>query len=144
MQYGWSLDKTDWDTLIQLADGLNWYSCEFTRTQDIRVPERPGVYLVCAPPVIKITKLGFNVLYSGSSKTSIRTRFKRHLNSPTPTMQKAMECFGHNQFRIHFLYAETTAEKAMSIEAKLIDCFGGRVNKIKGFQASLLPPVSVG
>lgn len=125
----WSLSREPWQALraMTLDEPLTWSSVPFQRTTARAVPDKPGVYLVCARPIAlpsASTPSLLNLLYVGQASASIRDRFNYHLSPQAkPKMKKVREVFvGH----LIFCWAETI--RFMEIEPLIYDAFGPPVN----------------
>lgn len=146
MRYGWSLKESDWDQVFQAVRGHTWSRCKL-RIPDIdRVPEHPGVYMICTPagaeqpPVLGNL---YNAIYVGRASNRLRDRFKSHCNTPSDDLRRAVRCFGPTPLEFWFL--EVPAANVGGLETALIRCLGPSANRISGsdepIRVSPRPPI---
>ncbi len=135
MEYGWRLSRGYWQELDEHIRGLTWFFLPFDNVHVRSVPEKPGVYLICArPPIIAHDphKRFFNVLYAGRSESSLRDRFKKHCENPDKGIAKVIACYGFHRDELHYYYATAKREDVVAIEDSLIDCYGPSANLRSG------------
>ena len=138
MRKGWSIDRVDWEALEQvLPQSGNWNSVLLTKNDQSAVPERPGVYAICAKPPNATGNDHRTVfhslaspLYIGKSKSNINSRFLKHCRPNNPELLRAKACFHRVKLRFWFIILPVSAVE--SAEAQLIECFGPPVNQRRG------------
>lgn len=138
MRKGWSIDPDDWRSLAQaLEPASTWSVVMLTPNEREMVPERPGVYAICAPPPIDrptTSRTMFSSLaspiYVGRSKSNIRSRFLAHCRSEDPDLRTAKRCY--NSAYLRFWFTELLPSSVEGTEGWLIRCFGPPVNKQDG------------
>ena len=133
MRYGWTLEKQEWDLLLQVVKGTSWSKTKLGQLYRDRVPKRSGVYIICVK-IPRFTQTFFkslyNVIYIGKSdKGTLLDRFLDHCNRPKQELVMARRCFGDN---FEYWFTEVDPDKVAELEARLIDCFGPPVNRIRG------------
>lgn len=148
MRRGWSIDPGEWRELAEIiGDQTRWKSVTLTTNDKHMVPERPGVYAICARPPVRVStndKNSFSEfacpVYFGRSETDIRSRFVAHCRSRDPDMYEAKRCFSRQ--RLRFWYVELPKDEVFDVEAALIKCFGPVTNKRdESIKGKLGPPV---
>lgn len=146
MDKGWSINHKDWEALQQaLYRGNSWNSVLLTPNDQSVVPEKPGVYAICAqPPDIpesdqrSMLQSLASPLYIGRSESSIRSRFLAHCKSTDPKLRMAKRCYE----KLQFWFIEISANAVKDAEAWLIKCFGPPANKVSGtITGTIKPPV---
>lgn len=101
---GWSSDRTLWQSLRNLTQGLSWKKVPLAINSAAAVPDdRRGAYLIAAAaPASALKPVGaYTVLYVGSvtgSSRSIRARFKEHVRTPAPLLRQFRRCCGSTDF----------------------------------------------
>ena len=133
MRYGWTLEKHEWDLLLQVAEEISWSKTKLGQLYRNRVPKRSGVYIICAK-IPRFTQRFFkslyNVIYVGkANKGTLHDRFLYHCKYPKQELVMARSCFGDN---LEYWFAEMDPGKVAELEARLIDCFGPPANRIRG------------
>ena len=136
-QKGWSIELTPWKALKEVMESSSSWRCRYGLSSDHRdsVPEKPGVYVICAQPPIIPSVRGkddffpklVTPLYVGLSKPSIRDRFSQHVKSKDPDMRKAKKC--DSPARLQFWFTELPCDTVDAAEEAIYDCFGPPVNK---------------
>ena len=143
--YGWSLDRALWERLGKLCEGRKWSKVHFDESKSSLIPARPGVYLIVAgPPCVSDTPhcKFMSPLYAGQSKTSIRSRFVHHLDSPDARV--ALLKHLRTNATVWFYCTVTNIDEVDELESLLIDCYGPPANSQRGIQARLRDPVPAG
>lgn len=147
---GWSINPKAWDALEQaLLKWKAWNSVLLTKNDQSLVPERPGVYAICAQPPYatgKNRKTLFHSLatplYIGRSESSIRSRFRVHCQTPTQQLRRAKQCY--DRVNLSFWFIELPVSTVKDTEARLIKCFGPPVNNRDGtITGTIKPPIEV-
>ena len=146
MRYGWSLKQSDWDRVLHAIQGHTWSRCKLRVPDTDRVPEHPGVYVICAqasaelPPVIGRL---YNAIYVGRAQSRLRDRFKAHCNTPSDDLRKAVQCFGPTP--LEFWSLVMPPAHVAGLETALIQCLGPSANRISGsdepIRVSPQPPI---
>ncbi len=130
MRYSWTLEKQNWDNLLELISGTCWLRTKLDILYQDDVPDGPGVYVIC----LKLRTMNFNqypfkdlyeIIYVGRSEHSVRARFLRHCSSPKRGVKEAKECFSDN---LEYWYTEINRNQVRELEAHLIGCFGPPAN----------------
>jgi hypothetical protein len=128
----WSLDAAEWDVLRALLtrEPLCWSHVDFRRAASNAVPERSGLYAICSTPVVPLGEEGapplLNILYVGISDSSIRSRFRYHLDhSAKCPMIRARRVFSN---RLLFYWCLTATPEVY--ENAIYRCFGPAVNAV--------------
>src|SRR4051812_44804269 len=90
----WALENGPWDALRQFlkTEQLSWSEVPFQLLSEPVVPASPGIYLVCARPLVSLDDRALplvNILYVGKADTSVRARFRYHLSSQAKAPMKA-------------------------------------------------------
>ena len=138
MRKGWSIDPAHWSGLSHaLQESSLWRSVLLTPNDRHMVPDRPGIYAICArPPIFLRTtyRTLFDSLaspiYIGRSESSILTRFLRHCNTKDHSLLRAKQCYDSAQLR--FWFVEIPSASVRDAEGWLIDCFGPPANQRRG------------
>ena len=127
MRYGWSLDKEQWQTLINIVSGIEWCHVNLQSSYREEIPERPGVYAICAKVTLRNGVFGklYNVLYTGQEGVSLRRRFLEHCQRPKSELRMAQECY---IMPFEYWYSVVDPSKLDETEGALIDCFGPPAN----------------
>lgn len=148
MDKGWSINREDWEALEQaLLRRETWSSVLLTQNDESLVPERPGVYAICARPPNAIgqnRKTLFHCLatplYIGRSESSIKSRFLDHCKTSNPQLRRARRCY--RRVQLSFWFIELPVSTVKDTEARLIKCFGPPVNKRAGtISGTIKPPI---
>ena len=142
MRYGWTLQKQQWDLLLQIVDGTHWSKTKLGKLYQDQVPRNSGVYIICvkvpddfSQPLFKVI---YNVIYVGkASKGTLRDRFLYHCNNPKQEIAMAKQCFGDN---LEYWFAEVNPDRISELEARLIVCFGPPANRISGHIPARIRP----
>lgn len=138
MNRGWSIERDDWDSLVQaLSNSEAWTSVFLTPNDQSMVPALPGVYAICAPPpnadgsdqTTMFHKLA-SPLYVGRSESNIRSRFLAHCETDNPELLRAKRCY--RTVSLTFWFVELPVGAIKDAEYWLIRCFGPPVNKRPG------------
>ena len=138
MRKGWSIDPADWNGLDEaLQETTPWRFVLLTPNDRHMVPNRPGVYAICArPPTVPRSthRTMFDSLaspiYVGRSEYSIQTRFLRHCSSKDEDLLRAKRCY--NSVQLKFWFIELPSVSVRDAEGWLIDCFGPPANRQRG------------
>lgn len=136
MRYGWSLDPTPWRQYMTLASecGLRWRRTWLDQFYRDAVPERPGVYAMCARPSTDSQPLlptgVVNIVYIGKAD-NLRTRFLQHTKTSQPEIVKAKHLFASP---LEFAWSAVPLANLFKIESLLIACFGPSANRQSGRQ----------
>lgn len=130
MRKGWTLEKQNWNDLLTVLTGTNWARTKLDILYKNRIPERPGVYVICLNlGTMNFTQRPFKdiyeIIYVGRSESSVQSRFVSHCNKPLRGVREAKDCFGNN---LEFWYTEVDYNKIREIEARIIQCFGPPAN----------------
>lgn len=145
---GWSIKRVDWDGLVQTLRGTeSWRSVLLTPIDQLMVPNRPGVYAICAPPPIAVGPDRGAIfhslaspLYIGRSESSMQSRFVAHCRADDPDLRRAKRSYSRVQLRFWFI--ELPICKVRNAEAWMIRCFGPPVNKRAGsITGTIRPPI---
>lgn len=133
MRYGWTLEKQQWDHLLSAFSGLSWSKTKLTPLFRDDVPERQGVYVICAKiPAFdqSLSQVLYNIIYVGKAdRGTLRTRFLRHCRKPKREIELARQCFGDS---LEYWFASVRVNQIAELEARLIDCFGPPANLRRG------------
>ena len=136
MEYGWSLRKSDWNSLSSMLSQTNqqlkWRQCPLEKIHRNIIPEEPGVYMLClSPPYCEQyfdTELPiFNALYRGSTG-NLRKRFNNYTRKQNISSDRAKYFLGNFAAIITFVYTTCSESKMKQIEGRLIDAFGPSAN----------------
>ena len=147
VEKGWSIRYEDWESLDQaMQTATLWKSALLTSNDQSLIPERPGVYAICARPPnvvgpgpITMFHSLASPLYVGRSESSIRSRFLDHCKSANTQLRKAKHCYGG---QLRFWFIEMPSSSVKNAEAWLIKCFGPPVNKVAGtITGTIRPPI---
>ena len=138
MRKGWSIDSTDWRSLDQALQSTSaWHSVLLTPNEQEMVPDRPGIYAICAPPPIHDETTDHAMfsslaspIYIGRSEFSIRSRFLAHCRSDDTDLKRAKICY--HSAGLRFWFTELPPPYIKGAEGWLIRCFGPPVNKQDG------------
>ena len=148
MDKGWSIDSSDWESVTQvLPQSKTWNSVLLTSSEQSTVPDRSGVYAICAPPPNVFSLQGHAIfqtlatpIYIGRSESNIRSRFLNHCDHPSPQLQKAKQCY--RKVQLTFWFIELPTNEVKDAEAWMIKCFGPpaniRAGTIRGY---IKPPI---
>ena len=146
MRYGWSLKQSDWDRLFDATHGHTWSRCKLRLADTDRVPEQPGVYMICAPAAADLPPvLGrlYNAIYVGRARTRLRDRFRAHCSTPSDDLRRAVHCFGPKP--LEFWSLVMPEAYVSGLETALIQCLGPSANRISGseepIRVSPKPPI---
>ena len=135
MRYGWHTDPAAWTRLEEHIRTLKWVRKPFDESFAYQVPQKAGVYIICAPPPLlrgRPHKELQTVIYAGRSQGDLRERFVKHLRNPDARLRSAIECLQSTNTSIHYYYAEASPEQVVEIEATLINCYGPPGNSQSG------------
>ena len=147
IEKGWSIRYEDWESLAQAMQTANfWKSALLTPNDQLLIPEKPGVYAICARPPMAGSRDQSTMfhrlaspIYIGRSESSIRSRFLDHCKAGNPPLRKAKHCYGG---QLRFWFIEMPIGSVKNAEAWLIKCFGPPVNRVAGtITGTLKPPV---
>ena len=131
MRHGWTLEKQNWDDLLEVISRTYWSNTKLDQSYQHNVPDSPGVYAIC----LKLRTMNFNqcpfkdlyeIIYIGKSDTSVRDRFLKHCRSPVRGVKKAKQCFGD---RLEYWHTIVMPNQVSELEARLIECFGPPANR---------------
>ena len=106
-------------------------------------PQKPGIYLICAPPPNQPAEFLsgnlYNAMYAGRATISLQRRFEDHCRRPDKNIQSVKQTCGA---KLDFWFSIVPAEKIIELEAVLIDCLGPSGNRQRGeIAAIILAPV---
>jgi len=139
MEYGWSLERIDWDEVpTTVSDAASWRAVQLTPRDAVTVPATSGVYVVCSgvpgkkprvPPGIRnVFEMFYTAVYVGRTD-DLRRRFEEHCSRPKPEISKSRECFGEN---LDFWFIRLDPGDIADVEGRLIKCLGPSANRIAG------------
>jgi hypothetical protein len=146
----WALKSEPWTVLSSLlADpSLSWSHAPFTAGVAAGIPERPGIYALCARPVATLGEGApqlRTLLYVGKAERSIRSRFLYHLShSAKPKVKAARQVYGS---ALEFHWTVVGPERCLELEPCFYDAFGPPCNEIsppRPFRGTLGEPRRVG
>lgn len=146
----WSPEKELWSALNRISEDTTWSFVKFDENSGHVIPSKSkGVYLICADtPRDVLHTIGLRtVLYAGKSESCLKTRFLRHIRSPTPKLKMYLESFISDTF---FYYSKMVEiSRIGEIENLLIQTFNPPCNSISGpgtshLLARLGPPKEIG
>lgn len=140
------ISREYWERMAQSIRGLQWKRTRLTQGGLKLVPNRPGVYIICAkPPRVPVSfqKLGlYNPMYIGKTD-NLSERIGTHLNRPDENIEELRE---HFSAELSLWYAVADARDIESIEDDMIFCFWPAANRkikimgrvsIKGYNSVL-------
>lgn len=132
MEYGWSLDKIDWDRFSEVCKVVgagDWRKVVLDKRYSHGVPDdSAGVYMICTRPSEAYAGL-FSDLYSAlyiGKATVLRDRFMHHCKTPKERLGEAKTLFNH---KLDFWYRKARLEDINVLEGALIDCLRPSVNE---------------
>jgi hypothetical protein len=128
---GWTLNKQQWDHLIQIVSGTEWRKSSLDSLYQDDIPTSAGVYAICCGvsylPSRPFGKL-YNVIYIGKAE-SLRKRFLDHCMRPKIEIRQAKQCFREI---LDYWFTSVTPDRVDELESCLIDCLGPPGNLIGG------------
>lgn len=133
MRYGWTLEKQQWDRLLQVVTETDWLKVpRLNQLYRDFVPETPGVYVIC----VKLPNFNqcpfkslYNVIYVGKSEEALLERFLFHCGQAERGVKAAKQCFGDS---LEYWFTEVSRDRVAELEKWLIDCFGPPANRKSG------------
>lgn len=133
MRYGWTLEKQEWDCLLQVVNGTSWSKTRLGQLYRNRVPDSPGVYVIC----VKLPNFNqrlfstlYNVIYVGKAEEmTLHERFLIHCRQAERGVKAAKRCFGDS---LEYWFTEVSRDRVAELEKWLIDCFGPPANGKRG------------
>lgn len=115
--------------MAQSIRGLQWKRTRLTQGGLKLVPNRPGIYIICAkPPCVSASfrELGLcNPMYIGKTK-NLSERIGAHLNRPDKNIEELRENFSAE---LSLWYAVADVRDIESIEDGMIFCFWPAANR---------------
>lgn len=130
---GWSLDLVIWKDLAEVEKNLIWTRKAFHESRQQEIPEKSGVYLICAhPPNVQLGDgprraladiRPYSILYAGRT-TNLHRRFREHLGE-TKSNEALRKCIIHYN-KMDFWYAE--AQNLDRLEPLLLYAFNPPCN----------------
>ena len=145
MRYGWSLEIGDWQALRNAIQHLEWRRAYLEHDYAARVPQRSGVYMICAstknlPDGHKIMERFYTAIYVGQT-INLRQRFNQHI----PGAKKVVSA--RRVFRrLDFWFSNLEVSRLTDVEQLLISTFGPPANEInaKAIPARVGGPLPAG
>ena len=141
---GWSKDKEDWVNLSKCVkrNNIKWSILKnFSKGSIIKVPDRPGLYMLCSkPPENRTPKLSdlFTPLYIGKSR-HLKTRLKEHISDPQPRIKDVYKITS----TLEVLYTTCNEKSLAEVEDCLIRAFGPITNLINAMgKVTELEPIN--
>ncbi len=142
MDYGWSLDRTDWERVERICDDISpgpWRRVPLHRNSSSGVPDAAGIYVICAKPADQFRGFFpslYSALYVGKA-TLLRNRFKTHCRQPKDLLVRAKRCFN---FQLDFYFRTTRESEISALEGALIECLRPSVNERRGYITAEIGP----
>ena len=127
----WSLERETWAALRSYCENneLSWSTVQFQRAMSASIPERPGMYLICAKPPVNfaLTNPPLNtIIYVGKADTSIRKRFEHHLSQHAADRVKS----ARYTFVNNLSFKWTVINNPVELERLVYDSFRPPANSI--------------
>ena len=137
LRFGWPLDRSDWDILPRdLLFSKDWKSVIIGHHEAKLVPDRPGIYMLCAsPPGMNPQGGPFSLLYETiyvGESDNLQRRLRQHLNTPSPKVRAARMCYA---LSLRFWYHLVEMDRIKLVESLLIQCLGPPANDKPGVGA---------